>query len=453
MEMINKFGNSRTSILVVDDDASFRKATRQALEARGIHVLDASNGKEATAILDKNHVQLVLSDVEMPDMHGIDLLKYMKTNWPHIPVMLMTGTKDIVAVKDAFDIGAEGFLNKPFTTTELEKNIADILGDQSKPKVVDAPEGYCPLPIADFSRGNAMKLPIYLKLSERKIVKVANKGEDLSAHMLDRFRKKGINFLYLKKDDVKNFLRTNTVVSHEVAGAQAISADRKSKVYAQSLKYILKFSGESSIDEEIVDIVKANIDMVIELFTQDEEAFSVFESLTKHPEDVYAHSINVCMVSTLIAKTLGWTSPDKLQLLSCAALLHDIGLLEVSGDLWNKPHKEMSNTEKFEYETHPIRGAAVIQRLSNFPEGLDQIVMQHHELADSSGFPYGIAKSKIHAVARIINLADSFCHEWDDMLKPSARKAYSKLLENMHTFDGDFLVALNKAINKEYRLS
>tara|TARA_R110000868_G_scaffold117600_8_gene312313 strand:+ start:25709 stop:27070 length:1362 start_codon:yes stop_codon:yes gene_type:complete len=453
MEMINKFGNGRTSILLVDDDATFRKATRTALEARGLHVLDASNGKEATAILDKNNVQLVLSDVEMPEMHGIDLLKYMKTNWPHIPVMLMTGLKDTVAVRDAFDIGAEGFLSKPFTTTELEKNIADILGEQSKVDSNKAPEGYCLVPIDDFFKGNATKLPIYLKLSEKKIVKVANKGEDLSFHMVDRFKKKGISFLYVKKEDVKQFLRTNTLVSNEVGNAPGISADRKAKVYAQSLKYILKFSGESSIDEEIVDIVKLNLDMVIELFTQDEEAFSVFENMTKHPDDVYEHSINICMVATLIAKTLGWSSPDKLQLLSCAALLHDIGLLEVTQDLWHKPHKEMTNSEKFEYETHPIRGAAVIQRLSNVPEGLDQIILQHHESADSSGFPYGIGKSKIHAVARIINLADAFCHEWDGMIKPSARKAYSRLLENMHQYDGDFLLALNKAINKEYRLS
>lgn len=461
MEMINRSGNKGPSILLVDNDASFRATTKKALEDRGLRVLDASNGQEATVILGSNEVQLVLSDVEMPVMHGIDLLKYVKDTWPHIPVMLMTGMKDMIALQDAYKIGVEGFINKPFSTKELEDNIKEILDIKFKPNdeipVQNLENEYTCFPIDEFLTGNNIKLPIYLKLSDKKIVKVANKGEDLSLLMIARLKKKGIEHLYVLKHEVYDFLETSTRISVEVGKVSSISKERKAKVYGESLKHLLKFSTQENFDEVIVTIVKKNIELLVDLFTQDEESFAVFEELSKNSGDIYAHSINVCMVSTLMARTMGWTSSEKLFLVSSAAVLHDIGLLEIDKELWSKPYEEMTSNEKSEYETHPIRGAAVVKRLKTLPEGLSQIILQHHEHADGSGYPYEMARANIHAVARIIHLADAFCHEWEEMADegspPTARRSYSKLLEKMQHFDGEFLLALNKAINMEYRTS
>src|SRR5690606_19223365 len=115
------------SILVVDDDDSFRQVTRHTLEARGLKVFDASNGKEAISILGVEAIDLILTDIRMPEMHGIELLHYCRKSFAAIPIVLMTGFNDVIEVHEAYEIGAKGFLNKPFSTEELEKSLTEAV--------------------------------------------------------------------------------------------------------------------------------------------------------------------------------------------------------------------------------------------------------------------------------------------------------------------------------------
>src|SRR5690606_36424027 len=123
--------------------------------------------------------------------------------------------------------------------------------------------------------------------------------------------------------------------------------------------------------------------------------------------------------------------------------------------LWFKRYNDMTYSERLAYETHPARGAAIVSRLSNFPEGMDQIVLQHHEYADGTGFPNRIGRVNTHPVAKMIGLADEFCHEWHDALasgeRPNARRIYRGLEARRHLFDGEFLQGLKTAINMDLK--
>lgn len=467
MQTLNQTEESPLTILLVDDDDSFRKVTRQVLEDRGLRVYDAANGKEAAAILGIANVQLVLSDVRMPVMHGIDLLHYIKTNAPKIPVMLMTGFADTIEIKEAYEIGANGFINKPFTIRDLESTLNEVLKPeepisiengrrrQQKLKKQRQMDDFCRLSIDDFSQGSAIKFPIYLRISDEKIIKVANRGEDLSQPMIQRFKAKGISHLLLNKRDCKEYMLLNTKISNDIAQTVGIDSGRKARLYSHSMKQILRLTSDFGFDSEVSVLVRKNIELIVDLFANDEEGFCVFEQLVDHAQDIYAHSIHVCMVSTMIAKAMGWSSSQKLFLVTAAGLFHDIGMQEVDRKLWFKRYSDMTRSERTAYETHPARGAAIVSRLTGFPEGMDQIVLQHHEYADGSGFPNHVGRVNTHPVAKIIGLADEFCHEWHDTVERSERVSPRKILRSLesrrHLFDGEFLLGLKAAINMDLK--
>lgn len=111
----------RPRILVVDDSLSVRKYASMILEAGGVDVLTANNGIEALEILDEERVDLVLTDLEMPVMHGYELLTEMKRRpaVKNIPVAVITSRSGIQHQEKAFSLGAIGYLVKPFDEDSL----------------------------------------------------------------------------------------------------------------------------------------------------------------------------------------------------------------------------------------------------------------------------------------------------------------------------------------------
>ena len=107
----------RERILLVEDDLRIRKNLASFLRIEGYEVNEASNGKEAIEVLQKDEIDLVLSDVVMPGPDGFHLLQHVRSVTPEIPVFLMSGY--FINPHQIVKEGAAGFITKPFDLTEL----------------------------------------------------------------------------------------------------------------------------------------------------------------------------------------------------------------------------------------------------------------------------------------------------------------------------------------------
>ncbi|RJP64281.1 MAG: response regulator [Candidatus Abyssobacteria bacterium SURF_17] len=101
-------------VLVVEDDSVQRRQIARALREAGCDVSEASEGLEAICLLDDREIHLVLTDIRMPCLDGISLLKYLKTFFRHIPVVVITGYPE-----DTEDFEPDALLCKPFAKAEL----------------------------------------------------------------------------------------------------------------------------------------------------------------------------------------------------------------------------------------------------------------------------------------------------------------------------------------------
>lgn len=121
-------------ILIVEDDATLREALVDTLVLSRYQVLTANDGAEALELLGTHSVALVVTDVQMPNMTGLQLLHEIKSRWPHLPVLLMTAYGVISQAVEAMREGACDYLVKPFEVGDLLSRVARWMLPASVPE-------------------------------------------------------------------------------------------------------------------------------------------------------------------------------------------------------------------------------------------------------------------------------------------------------------------------------
>ena len=109
-----------SNLLIVDDEQSYRQLLTLVFEGDGHSIRTAKNGREALALLQAEPAEVIITDVKMPDMDGIELLRNAREFLPDIGVVLMTAFATVDTAREAFKLGADDFIQKPFDVEELK---------------------------------------------------------------------------------------------------------------------------------------------------------------------------------------------------------------------------------------------------------------------------------------------------------------------------------------------
>ncbi|MDH5298420.1 MAG: response regulator [Desulfobulbaceae bacterium] len=120
------------NILVVDDSETMRAAIRKVVGMSGVPVgefLEAGNGMEALAVLEDAWVDVILTDINMPEMNGIEFLKRVKAEevYRNIPVIIITTEASQARMDEAEGLGASGYVKKPFLPETIKMILTDVL--------------------------------------------------------------------------------------------------------------------------------------------------------------------------------------------------------------------------------------------------------------------------------------------------------------------------------------
>jgi len=118
-------------ILIVEDEDIARDVLIQALEILGYGTLGAVNGRDALDKIAENHVDLVLTDIYMPELNGLELLRKLRENGNDLPVILITGFDADEAKQVAEDYNAAALLLKPFRLGQLRELLEKIFLEQA----------------------------------------------------------------------------------------------------------------------------------------------------------------------------------------------------------------------------------------------------------------------------------------------------------------------------------
>jgi len=119
-----------------------------------------------------------------------------------------------------------------------------------------------------------------------------------------------------------------------------------------------------------------------------------------------AHALNMCILALLVGRELE-LDPDELKILGLAGLLHDLGEQRIPSQIRWKT-EPLTRAEKSLFQLHPLYGKEMLQELRGIPDGVGDVVGQHHEYVNGTGYPRRLADEHIHPLAKILRVIDEY---------------------------------------------
>ena len=297
---LKEIDQDKPQIMIVDDEEPVRRLLGHMLKMNGDTCTLAADAKEARTFLKDQKFDLILCDVNMPGESGIDFIRYVLSVYPETAVIMVTAEDDPDVADSALEIGAYGYIIKPFESNEVMLNVSNAL--------------------------------------RRRKLEIENQRhrENLEKMVLER---------------------------------------------TQTLKNTMN------------DLQKA-MDGIIEAM-----------GLTVEIRDPYTagHQTRVAEIAQAIAMEMG-ISKQQMDGVRMAGVIHDIGKMAVPAEILSKPGK-ITEHEFGIIKSHPEVGYNILKKI-DFPWPIAQIVYQHHERMDGSGYPQGLLGKDILLEARIMAVAD-----------------------------------------------
>ncbi len=120
------------NLLIVDDSTAIRKILMRVLSQTGLplgQILEAGDGREALKLIEAHDIALILSDINMPNMNGLELLRALRASekWHDVPVVMITTEGGQARVEEAVALGAASYVRKPFSAELLRDKLAALL--------------------------------------------------------------------------------------------------------------------------------------------------------------------------------------------------------------------------------------------------------------------------------------------------------------------------------------
>ncbi|MBZ5593433.1 MAG: response regulator [Acidobacteriia bacterium] len=117
----------RRSVLVIDDETSVQALLRQVLVAEGYRVAAVRTARQALAVIRDEGFELVISDISLPDADGIELVRQICSEFPHVRVIAMSGFMAAIPMAMLRNAGTAAMLQKPFTARQLLCSVSELL--------------------------------------------------------------------------------------------------------------------------------------------------------------------------------------------------------------------------------------------------------------------------------------------------------------------------------------
>jgi response regulator RpfG family c-di-GMP phosphodiesterase len=428
-------------ILIVDDEKIIREVLAEFLSMEGFWVRTAEDGSAALVELSRHPFDLVLSDLKMPNMGGLELLQAISQHTPHVVTVIMTGFGTVETAIDAMKRGAYDYILKPFKVEEVvhtirrglekKKLTAENLRLKESLSLYKVSEAIA----ASLSLEEVLRTVTDVAIQEVEADQVSIVLKDGMGGFFERARELHPDFrpvaelATLDPDSLMRYFaeeRTLRVHGSQVFDYVKVAENgmkphslvvtplrvRKENI---GLLGVFSYSRMKKFDEgqrKLLSIVASRAAAAIENAKLYEDLKATFHqtikglasAIDKMDRYTAGHSERVAAYAQILAIKLGLPE-DQVEIARQAALMHDIGKIGCVLNL-NKPGK--LSVEEYEvFKKHPVYGKDILEPIT-FLHPLIPGVYLHHERWDGRGYPLGLRSRDIPLLARIIAVADTY---------------------------------------------
>lgn len=429
----------RLHVLVVDDNPSVLRFLVLAFRANACDTVEASTAEQALDLLRGRPFDLIVSDIKMPGLSGLDLLRAVKGSQPATPVVLITGAPSVTSAVFGLRHGAYDYLSKPFAIQDVHDLVRRFRRDRQESRSA------LPAGLADELARRQFGVEVLFRIGELALdgiepgafvdhvlryateslrasaamiilrdedgtFKASEKGDSAALRALTMLLRSAFERLVANNGKEAVALASeggaisaiaavvpglgNSVgllcVARDAKGAAFLPDERELLLgYAQTTAIALqKILLRENVEQNLVATITAFVNAI--------------ESKDRY---LKGHSARVSVYSGEIARVLGLSDADVV-VIARAGMLHDLGKLVMLDSILSKPGG-LTAEEYGLMKTHPVVGDRILQPL-RFLAREAQAVRHHHERYDGGGYPHGLKADAIPFIARVVTVADAF---------------------------------------------
>ncbi len=428
-------------VLAVDDNSSLLRFLVSAFTASGCAVTAAPTAEDALDRIEAESYDLVVSDIKMPGLSGLDLLRAVKAKQPATPVVLITGAPSVNSAVFGLRHGAYDYLPKPFSIKEVQGLVERVRADHEKWN------GQAPLPsgLAEELHRREAGVEMLLRIGD-----LALQGLDSQAFLervlgLAAESLKNDGGVLLLRDEHGRFSSAQNgapAVVSELLGLLQLGFDRLVATGGRECLALTRAGHRLDVAAAAIPGVDRCMGVICLArlaanggFLPDErdlllgfaqttavalQKLVLRENLERHLVDTITafvnaieskdpylkgHSARVALYAAEIASAMGLDA-ETVQIVTRGAMLHDLGKLSIMDTILRKPDR-LTDEEFALIKAHPEVGERILKPL-RFLHRESCVVRSHHERFDGTGYPDGLEGEDIPLVARIVTVADVF---------------------------------------------
>jgi len=414
--------------MIVDDEAPIRELCSRIL-APSCDLVTAADGPTAVALALQSPPDLLLTDLKMPGMSGLDAARQIVAAAPDVSVVVMTGFSEFDSLLETVRFGVNGFLMKPFSADDLRRTVDEGLRKGQYYRKNTRLRSLTPLldlqgtRLTDADQSRMYRVITETALheldgEEATLVAVDEDGRDVVVAASRGAGAAGApgpdgetsTFWQVRADDLVRMTRgaadgptDDTMLSLplQVGGSVlgVLSVRRTSTPFSASDHDVLRLIGaQGAIAIENIRLFKR----LRRSYWNTVYALAAAVDLRDHP--TRGHSDRLAHYAERIGRRLG-LSGDGIEDLKIAALLHDIGKIGIGDGILLKPG-DLTPEEYDWMKMHTLMGARILA-MADFSRRVVEAVLFHHERWDGSGYPLGLQGEQIPIEARILTAADA----------------------------------------------
>lgn len=433
-------------ILIVDPDEAWANQAKKYFTDQQYEVTSVLNGKEAQLSLYNNAFFAIIINWATENHSCLQVLKFIKTSYTNQKVIVMVNDKKLFEEAEMSEeklqkFGVTEVAYRPFEMTHLKElleghqSLSDLmtsvpkregLSDETEVALTD--ENFSKIKIEEFYSSQAVLFDIYIKLSDNKYLKILHTGDTFSKERLDKYKnEKKVEALYFHNSDRRKFIQYNNFLTKKLIDNQNVPAYNKVNILKNVTEKFIEEAFTVGVKPQVIDQGREVCENVYQLVESQPDLYNVLRSYQNFDPTAYSHAFLVTLYSTAIIKQFEWQSKATIETCAMACMFHDIGKTLLPKEFINLSQRDMTPEQLEQYKKHPELGFQILENNRGLNNNVKQIILQHHEAFDGTGFPFGKKGSKVLTLANIVCLADDFVHIMiDEKLQPT--EALRKIL-------------------------
>jgi len=303
-------------------------------------------------------------------------------------------------------------IQKPFSFSsifeKIKEHIPQIEVDYKKGEDLLNSNLYSSIKIEDIINLKIAPFDYFLKINETKYLKIAKEGILVPTDVLNNVKSKGVYMIYCRKEEYAKYLDKMTQSSLNL-NKMNLSKEVKMKFLSKTSDMIMDNIVADGISKEMFMSSKQILDASMSIISEKDDVFDLLKSLNDLDENSYRHTLAVAMYSILIGKQVRFETETTIFKISLGAMFSDLGLRTMPEDLVKKAHVWLEGEDLKIYKSHPTISGELLRKSKDIDSNIIDIVEQHHEYMDGTGYPKALSGNSIHPLARLVRVADEFC--------------------------------------------